>query len=362
MPNFSEIDHTMKEAVEEGVFPGAVLLVGVGEEIVLHQAYGQAARHPQPRPMQLETVFDLASLTKPLATALAAMDLIARGRLHLDDPVEKLGEPFSYPGKEKITLRQLLAHTAGFPAWQPYYLELEGWNGDRKAALRRMVQREPLLHPPGSHTLYSDLGFIFLDWILEEVSGQDLHTWTREHIYQPLGLKEMGFRPLTAAGPENPEQYAATEDCPWRKKILCGEVHDENAYAAGGVSGQAGLFGTALEVFRLLRELKRAYDRPAASRLFDGNLVRTFWSRQESPKDQPRALGYDIPSGTDSSAGRFISPKSIGHLGFTGTSFWFDLERDLLVILLSNRVHPTRSNEKIKRFRPLIHDLIFSGK
>lgn len=362
MPNFPEIDHTMKEAVEEGVFPGAVLLVGVGQDIVLHQAYGQAARLPQPRPMQLETVFDLASLTKPLATTLAAMDLIAQSRLHLDDPVENLGEPFSYPGKEKITLRQLLAHCAGFPAWQPYYLELERWDGDRKAALRRMVQREPLLHPPGSHTLYSDLGFIFLDWILEEVSGQDLQAWTREHIYQPLGLKEMGFRPLTAHGPENPEQYAATEDCPWRKKIMCGEVHDENAFVAGGISGQAGLFGTALEVFRLLRELKRAYDSPAPSRLFDGNLVRTFWARQESPRDQPRALGYDIPSGLDSSAGKFISPKSIGHLGFTGTSFWLDLERDRLVILLSNRVHPTRNNEKIKRFRPLIHDLIFSGE
>jgi CubicO group peptidase (beta-lactamase class C family) len=361
MPYFFEIDHAMKEAVEEGVFPGAVLLVGVGEEILLHQAYGQAARHPQPRPMQLETVFDLASLTKPLATALAAMGLVAQGRLHLDDPVENLGEPFSCPGKDKITLRQLLAHSAGFPAWQPYYLESERWEGDRKAALRQMVRGEPLQHPPGSQTLYSDLGFIFLDWILEEVSGRDLHTWTRDYVYRPLGLNEMGFRPLTAVGPESFKKYAATEDCPWRKKILCGEVHDENAYAAGGVSGQAGLFGTALEVFRLLRELKQAYDNPAGSRLFDGNLVRTFWARQESPKDQPRALGYDIPSGTDSSAGRFISPKSIGHLGFTGTSFWFDLDRDLLVILLTNRVHMTRTNEKIKQFRPLIHDRIFSA-
>ena len=156
--------------------------------------------------MQLETVFDLASLTKPLATALAAMDLIAQGRLHLDDPVEKLGEPFSYPGKEKITLRQLLAHSAGFPAWQPYYLELEGWHGDRKAALRRMVQREPLLHPPGSQTLYSDLGFIFLDWILEEVSGQDLHAWTREHIYQPLGLHGDGLQALDGRRPGEPRK------------------------------------------------------------------------------------------------------------------------------------------------------------
>ena len=160
-----------------------------------------------------------------------------------------------------------------------------------------MVRRESLLYPPGSHTLYSDLGFIFLDWILEEASGQDLHAWTREHIYQPLGLKEMGFRPLTAAGPENPEQYAATEDCPWRKKILCGEVHDENTYAVGGVSGQAGLFGTALEVFRLLRELKQAYDSPAASRLFDGNLVRTFWARRRVQKTIPAPWVTIFPPG-----------------------------------------------------------------
>jgi CubicO group peptidase (beta-lactamase class C family) len=361
MPDFSEIDHAMKEAVEEGVFPGAVLLVSQGEEILIHKACGFASQIPGKRPMTLDTVFDLASLTKPLATTLAALDLVAQGSLSLDDPVEKLGDPFVYPGKEKITLRQILAHTAGFPAWKPYYLELERVDGDRKTALRQMVRLEALRHPPGSQTLYSDLGFIFLDWILEAVSDRELQDWFRDRVYQPLGLNEMGFRPLTAAGPENPGKYAATEECPWRKKILVGEVHDENTYAVGGVSGQAGLFGTALEVFRLLRELKQAYDRPASSRLFDGHLVRTFWKPQEAGEENSRALGFDIPSGAGSSAGRFISPKSIGHLGFTGTSFWFDLERDLLVILLTNRVHPTRTNEKIKRFRPLIHDRIFSA-
>jgi CubicO group peptidase (beta-lactamase class C family) len=349
----------MQAAVAEGIFPGAVLLVGTGKEIVFHQAYGRAALYPKPRPMRVDTMFDLASLTKPLATTLAAMEQIAQGRLRLDEAVEKRGEPFVYPGKEKITLRQLLAHTAGFPAWQPYYLELEKSAVDQKAVLRRMVLREPLEHLPGLQTLYSDLGFIYLDWILEEASGQDLHTWTRDHIYRPLGLPSLGFRPLAVDGSNDTEQYAATEECPWRKKILCGEVHDENAYAVGGVSGQAGLFGTALEVFRLLRELKRAHDRPGASRLFDGELVRAFWKRPEGPGENSRALGFDIPSGPDSSAGRFISPRSVGHLGFTGTSFWFDLDRDCLIILLTNRVHPTRANEKIRTFRPLIHDLIF---
>ncbi|RPH87900.1 MAG: class A beta-lactamase-related serine hydrolase, partial [Desulfobacteraceae bacterium] len=244
MPNFSEIDHTMKEAIEEGVFPGAVLLAAKGEEVLNHQAYGLASLVPVKGPMIPKTVFDLASLTKPLATALAAMLQIACGRLRLDETIEELGGSFVFPGKEKITLRHLLAHTAGFPAWQPYYLELDGSYADRKWEIRQKVLREPLQHRPGSQTLYSDLGFIFLDWILEEVSGRDLHTWTREHIYQPLGLGELGFRPLKAAGPEKLDHYAATEDCPWRKKIVCGEVHDENTYAVGGVSGQAGLFGT----------------------------------------------------------------------------------------------------------------------
>ena len=224
-----------------------------------------------------------------------------------------------------------------------------------------MIRREPLQTPPGRETLYSDLGFIFLEWIFERVSGVDLHQWTRERIYRPLGLKKMGFRPLGSETIQDPGPYAATEECPWRRKILVGEVHDENAYAVGGVSGQAGLFGTAGEIYRLLRALKRAWDGADTTGPFDGALVRAFWQRQSIWGGDGRALGFDIPAPEGSSAGRFFSPQTVGHLGFTGTSFWFDLDRDLLVILLTNRVHPTRSNEKIRRFRPLIHDLIFSA-
>ncbi len=157
----------------------------------------------------------------------------------------------------------------------------------------------------------------------------------------------------------DPEIYAATENCPWRKKVLRGEVHDENTFAVGGVSGQAGLFGSAAEIFQLLRALKRAYDHPEIPHPFDGRLIRLFWERQKQPAGTTRALGFDTPSEIGSSAGRFFSPKSVGHLGFTGTSFWLDLERDLTVILLTNRIHPTRTNEKIKAFRPKLHDLVF---
>ncbi|MCU0579754.1 MAG: serine hydrolase [Desulfobacterota bacterium] len=359
MPDYPAIDQTMNQALADGVFPGAVLLVARGEEVLFHRAYGFAALIPHKRPMSLDTVFDLASLTKPLATTLAVMALVAEGRLGLDQTFQELGQPFLYPGQETVSIRQLLAHTSGLPAYQPYYQKLVALPlADRKRVLRETVRREPLENLPGTITLYSDLGFMVLEWIAESLQGQDLHGWTRDNLYQPLRLKTMGFRPLTGAVAAQSEHYAATEECPWRRRVLCGEVHDENAYAVGGVSGQAGLFGTAGEVFRLLRALKNAFDQPHIAGLFKGSLVQTFWQRQPEKNGNGRALGFDMPSGEGSSAGRFFSPCTVGHLGFTGTSFWFDLDRDLLVILLTNRVHPTRLNEKIKAFRPEIHDRI----
>ncbi|MBA4395387.1 MAG: serine hydrolase, partial [Desulfobacca sp.] len=310
-------------------------------------------------PLQIETIFDLASLTKPLATTLGIMALIQKNYLSLDQPLRDWGGQSLSPDSLGITIRQLLAHSAGFEAYQPYYLKLNYEIHDKKAVLREWVKKGPLLYPPGSQTLYSDLGFIVLEWIFEEITGEDLNTWIRNSIYSPLGLKQLGFRPITPAGVNHPEAYAATEDCLWRHKILRGEVHDDNAYVVGGVSGQAGLFGTASEIFKLVRALKRAYDHPRVPGLFAGELVRIFWERQSLPRGTSRALGFDTPSEKGSSSGRYFSPKSVGHLGFTGTSFWLDLERDLVVILLTNRVHPDRTNENIKSFRPRLHDLVF---
>jgi len=349
----------MQIGVEEGVFPGAVLLAARGEEILFHQAYGHASLIPEKHSLKLGTVFDLASLTKPLATTLGIMKLVETGRLSLDQPLELGMDRPLRTKNSKLTIRLLLAHSAGFPAYQTYYLDLIHQSGDKKEILRDWVKKEPLLYPPGSQTLYSDLGFILLEWIFEQAAGEGLNAWIRKNIYTPLGLTHLGFRPLSQSGVPDPEAYAATEDCPWRKKVLRGEVHDENAYAVGGISGQAGLFGTATEVFQLLRALKRAWDQPKTPNIFNGEWVRVFWERQDEPRGTTRTLGFDTPTQTDSSAGRFFSQKSVGHLGFTGTSFWLDLERDLTVVLLTNRVHPTRANEKIKTFRPLIHDLVF---
>jgi CubicO group peptidase (beta-lactamase class C family) len=349
----------MTKAAADGVFPGAVLLVGLGEDRLLDQAFGYASLHPEKRPLLKNTLFDLASLTKPLATTLGIMALIEKGRLALDQSLESGKYKTLTPVGSGMTIRHLLAHSSGLPAYQPYFLRLEKEKGHKKALLRDWVRKEPLLYPLGSQTVYSDLGFILLEWILEEATGEGLDSWTSRNIYLPLGLTALGFRPIGASGVAHQDMVASTEDCPWRKKILQGEVHDENTYVIGGVSGQAGLFGTASDLFQLIRVLKKAYDHPQSSSLFDGRLVRLFWTGQMAPPKTTRALGFDTPSETDSSAGRFFSRKSVGHLGFTGTSFWLDLEQDLAVVLLTNRVHPTRTNETIRFFRPRLHDLVY---
>ena len=348
----------MQSAVDEGVFPGAVLLFGIGENLLFHKAFGFATLHPEKEPLHIDTIFDLASLTKPLATTLGIMGLVEQGLLFLDQSLNELTHSIGLPENSGITLRHLLAHSAGFPPYHPYYLELDRIQGNRKEKLQEWVENTRLIYSPGTQTLYSDLGFILLEKIFEDTAGEDLHVWTTKNIYNPLGLHQMGFRPLEAPGVADPSAYAATEDCPWRKKILRGEVHDENAYAVGGISGQAGLFGTALEIFRLLRAMKKSYDEKQKSEIFNGELVHIFWERQHEGEKTGRALGFDVPAGENSSTGRFFSRNSVGHLGFTGTSFWLDLEKDLIVILLTNRVHPTRANEKIRVFRPLIHDRI----
>jgi CubicO group peptidase (beta-lactamase class C family) len=359
MLSYEKIHRLMESGVEEGVFPGAVLLASIGDQVLFYQAYGHSSLIPDRQFIQKNTLFDLASLTKPLATTLGIMNLIQKGVLSLDQRLAFWADRFYFSEQKDITLRHLLSHSAGFEAYRPYYSDLIQQSGNRKSILREWVLQEPLLYLPGSQTLYSDLGFIVLEWIFEETSGESLDTWVRHNLYIPLQLTHLGFRSITPSGVKDPENYAATEDCPWRKKVLRGEVHDENAYAVGGVSGQAGLFGPVFEIYRLLRTLKKAYDQPGIHGLFDGALVRTFWERQTRPRETTRALGFDTPAETGSSAGRFFSSRSVGHLGFTGTSFWLDLEKDLLVILLTNRIHPTRANEKIKTFRPLIHDLVF---
>jgi len=347
------VDKLMRQAIADKVFPGGVLLVAEKEEIVFFEAYGYAHLSDQ-RPMTKDTIFDLASLTKPLSTTLAVMKLIQSGKIELEDPLGRILSEFERTDKAEIKIKNLLYHDSGLPDYRPYYKTLEGTARDsRRRALRKLLVQEALIHPIGKTVVYSDLGFMILAWVVEHVSGQRLDHFVAEEIYQTLGLNTLFFIPGDVAKPRG--RFAATENCPWRKKILAAQVHDENAYAVGGVEGHAGLFGTADNIYRLLAELLSIYSGQSKSALFHQDLLYQFFKRKPGTD---KALGFDAPSENGSSCGRGFSQNSVGHLGFTGTSFWMDLERSVIVILLTNRVHPSRENEGIKEFRPRLHDLV----
>lgn len=356
LPNESVVHQLMQQALEEGVFPGAVLLVARDQEVLLHEAWG-VADLASGQPVTLDTVFDLASLTKPLATALAVMLLVQEGRLSLDASLAAVLPFMAETDKAGVTIRQLLCHCSGWPAWQPYFEQLRSLpERDRRHQLAQILAVEPLIATPGTSSLYSDLDYLTLGLVVEKRTGMRLDRFVQQEIYAPLGIRELFFNPLNT--PPKPRLYAATERCAWRGDVLCGAVHDDNAYVLNGVAGHAGLFGTARAVFVLLQALLSAYWKETLSGLFAPDQVRMFWT---SSGDSGWTLGFDTPSAQASSSGTYFSPNSIGHLGFTGTSFWMDIERRMTIILLTNRVHPSRSNEKIRAFRPRIHDEIMSG-
>jgi CubicO group peptidase (beta-lactamase class C family) len=219
------------------------------------------------------------------------------------------------------------------------------------------------LQPPGQQCLYSDLGFIVLGELVETVTGMTLDRFCLERIYRPLGLRSTGFVDLTQLRTHHVEAVteliAPTEQCPWRKKILCGEVHDDNAYAMGGVAGHAGLFSSAQDVHLLLAALGQSVR--GQNGFLPQSVVEEFLTKDESVEHSTFALGWDTPSPDNSASGRLFSRRAVGHLGFTGTSIWWDLEKNCYIIILTNRVHPNRKNEKIRDFRPQIHDLIMKA-
>lgn len=338
----------MKEGVASGVFPGGVLCVEHRGRVVFHRAYGRLSRTGPPPALSRMTcavLFDLASLTKPLATAAAVLLLVQNHALRLNDPVCKFVPAFRGERKEKVALFHLLNHSSGLPAWKGYRT-VRG-----KAALYRKVHAEPLIFPPGTVNLYSDLGFILLGEIVERVSGEPLDRFFAQRIAPLAKCKTARFAPK----PDGTLRFAATAALP-NGGVLQGRVDDDNARAAGGVAGHAGLFATAHDVHRLLRLWTGSL---AGDGPFDPDLVRRFVRRQPTPPTGTWGLGWDTPSRVASSSGRFFSAQSFGHLGFTGTSIWVDPKQELSVILLTNRVHPDRSNTQIKRFRPTLHDAIF---
>ncbi|MBU1195898.1 MAG: serine hydrolase [Proteobacteria bacterium] len=350
----------MEKAVSRGVFPGAVLLCSKGDDIVFNASFGMANIFENEQ-MQTTHIFDLASLTKPFATTLAISKLIEQKKTGLHRELGSILKPFSQTSKAKITVDMLLRHTSGLPAYREYYKKMDTEKKISREYLRQLLVDQNLENPINSCQVYSDPGFMILSWIIEEVSGQRLDDFVRENIFIPLGIDHLFFVDLHSATPGSDfseKKFAATQICPWRGKLLVGEVDDENAWAAGGIEGHAGLFGDAFSVFVLCCELLKILQGRRSKVLNPFVLQKLL---KKDPKNQyDMVAGFDTPSKQNSSAGQFFSRGSIGHLGFTGTSFWIDPETALSVILLTNRVHPLRSNEGIKQFRPVLHDLIYS--
>lgn len=353
---WSPLHDILEEGFTRGVYTAAAAVVGLRGEKLWEAAAGRISRDPAAPAASVETVFDLASLTKPLATALALMLLMAEGKIAAADTLGSilLGE-WLPPDKRSLTLRDLLAHRGGLPAWRPFYETLlAAPPEDRSGLLPRLAAAAAPEYPPGTQTLYSDLGYLLLQAVVETAAGRSLDSFCREELYQPLGLPGLGFCPRRQPGGES-RLYAATEEGLIPGRRVCGEVHDENAWAAGGVAGHAGLFGTAGEVWRLLAALYRAY-RGEQTGIFSPETVRLFFTPVCAGG---RTLGFDTPAADPAlgSAGRFFSPNSVGHLGFTGTSFWLDLESGQMIVLLTNRVHLGRDDKsKIRAFRPRFNE------
>ena len=347
------VDRLMHQAIADRVFPGGVLLVSREGRIEFFEAYGCADLFSG-APVTRDTIYDLASLTKPLATTLAVMQLIQESRLSLDQAAVSVLPRFLDPLMSRVTIRHLLAHSSGLADYRPYYLFLRHFPlKERKEQLGKMLTRERPVGVPGRQVLYSDIGFMILRWIVETISGKRLDHFLSEFLYQPLGLERLFFIDLKQQACN--DNMAATELCDWRNTLLKGRVHDDNAFVMGGIDGHAGLFGSAADIARLISVLLSDYRGQCGRSFFNSNLIQLFWSRQ-TPSG--RALGFDMPSAAGASCGQFFPKTGVGHLGYTGTSFWIDPEQSVFIVLLTNRVHPSRYNVGIRRFRPLIHDEI----
>ena len=340
---FAPVARLIDDAVRRRAFPCAAVEVGSGAGPVWSHAAGTLS-YDDGEAATLDTAFDLASLTKVLATTTVLMRLVDDGAVTLDGPVgDRLAE-WRGSDRDKVTVADLLEHAGGLTAHLPFFRDHRG-----RADFQHAICTLPLEYPPRSRSVYSDLGFIVLAFIAADAGSAGLDEQF-DDVVSALGIGDLRFRPPAAWRPRT----APTEVDPWRGRLLRAEVHDENGWALGGVAGHAGLFGTAPAVGRFARAvLETLRGRPRLAR------PETFarFVRRSRVAGSSRALGWDTMLVT-SSCGRSLSPAAFGHTGFTGTSLWVDPAQDLYVVLLTNRVHPTRTNEAILAVRPAVHDAV----
>lgn len=343
----AEIDKVLADFLEQKAFPGGVLAVGYQGKLAYLKPFGHLTYDEDSPAVFADTIYDLASLTKVVATTTMAMVLVDEGFLDLDKPVQDFLPLFQGAGKDRVTVRNLLTHSSGLVAYGDLYNEISG-----KQAYLERIQSMDLDYEPGTKSVYSDYGMILLGEILERVAGQPMDVFLEERVYGPLGMENTGFLPAA----DLRERIAPTEDDPWRGYMVRGEVHDENAHALGGVAPHAGVFSTAPDLARFLQMILNGgvFEH---QRIISRDIVEE-WTRKAGIPESDRATGWDTKSPEKSSAGNFFSPDSYGHLGYTGTSMWVDPERELFVILLTNRVHPTRENNLIRQARPAVADAV----
>ncbi len=325
--DFSGIDEAAKEAVASGEIPGVVVLIGRGDAILLQRAYGSRRLLPSPVPMTVDTIFDIASLTKPIGTTLAVMALVERGTIKLEAPVGQYLKEFSGKQFDEITIRRLLTHSAGLGAYPPNATVAGGF-----PAAMREIAKLPLEYPPGSAFQYSDTGFILLGEVVRRVSGAPLDRYMEHILFRPLGLQDTTFHPKTSVMP----RVAPTEFA--NGHLLRGEAHDPRARLLGGVAGHAGMFSTAADMARICRMLLNG-GLLDGQRILDAATVRTMWAVAPDGRGT-RTLGWDVTSSYSRTMAPFFPEGSVGHLGFTGTALWIDPPTRSYMIILSNRVHP----------------------
>jgi CubicO group peptidase (beta-lactamase class C family) len=354
---FAAVYRVLEEAIAARAFPGCAFGVLSGGEIVLQDALGHFTYDEDAPAVSAETVYDVASLTKVVATTAMAMLLYQRGQFDLDTPLGELLPGFvvgrSLDERARhVKIRHLLAHNSGLPGYVEFFRTVA-----TPSALLRACLELPLTAEPGTRTEYSDPGFILLGKALEVSVSEPLAAWVRREVFEPLGMNVTGFCPAPSARPSIPP---TEEDTAPRHRRIQGEVQDENAWLLQGVAGHAGVFSNVPDLLRFARAILDAGSQTATEtgkpRLFSPETARLF-AQRHGPEGSSRALGWDTPS-EDSSSGQHFSPSSIGHLGYSGCSLWIDLEARVAIALLTNRTWPDRQNQQIRQVRPAFHDAV----
>jgi serine-type D-Ala-D-Ala carboxypeptidase len=358
-PPFANVSDLLANALRERAFPAAAIEVGGKKGVLWRRALGSLTYEPSSGLATADTIFDLASLTKVIATTWLAMRAVDDGRLRLEDRVGHWIGEWKGDDRESVTIADLLSHASGLTAYLPFFRDHTG-----RIDYQPAICGVPLEYTPRTQSIYSDLGFMLLGFILEDAQPRSDSFSGAPGAKDPSRRLDAQFRKLASfLTPEplafNPprgwrDRTAPTEEDPWRGRLLVGEVHDENTWALGGAAGHAGLFGTVGGVGTFARAVLATLDgQPVLTRT---DTMRRFIQLSGVPGSS-RALGWDTMLPT-SSCGTRLSPTSIGHTGFTGTSLWIDWERDLYIALLTNRVHPTRENDAVRRVRPQVHDSV----